>query len=331
MAIVNDADAAGVAEMRFGAGRGQLGEVFVLTLGTGVGSALFIDGVLVPNTELGHMEIRGRDAERRSAAAARIRRGLSWKAWATDLDEHLIAIDRLFSPSLFILGGGVSKNPDKFIPYLTVRVPVVPAQLRNDAGTSGRRCSRPNAEPPDSAPAGVTGLDHAGRPDRSTRPTAAPRPPRPVAGHGPPLPPSIGVPDERSRDRAGVDTVEVGASARAIWTMLDDPEALARILPGCESIVRETPDRFVAVIASKVRFMTIRSDVVATLLEADRPRHVRLQLDGSASGLGGSFNVSTPVRHRGARTEPLEGRLLRLARPRREPGRGSVAPPLPRP
>ena len=137
VAVVNDADAAGVAEMRFGAGRGQRGTVFVLTLGTGLGSALFVDGVLVPNTELGHMEIRGRDAERRSAAAARVRRGLSWKAWAADLDEHLIAIDRLFSPRLFILGGGVSKNPDKFIPFLTVRVPVVPAQLRNDAGTIG--------------------------------------------------------------------------------------------------------------------------------------------------------------------------------------------------
>jgi polyphosphate glucokinase len=135
--IVNDADAAGVAEMHFGAGVGRRGTVLVLTLGTGLGSALFVDGILVPNTELGHMEIRGRDAERRSAAAARIRRGLSWKAWAADLDEHLIAIDRLFSPNLFILGGGVSKNPDKFIPFLTVRVPVVPAQLRNDAGIVG--------------------------------------------------------------------------------------------------------------------------------------------------------------------------------------------------
>jgi polyphosphate glucokinase len=137
VAIVNDADAAGVAEMRFGAGRGRLGTVIVLTLGTGVGSAIFVDGILVPNTELGHMEIRGRDAERRSAANARIRRGLSWKAWAADLDEHLIAIDRLFSPNVFILGGGVSKNPDKFVPLLTVRVPVVPAQLRNDAGIVG--------------------------------------------------------------------------------------------------------------------------------------------------------------------------------------------------
>jgi polyphosphate glucokinase len=134
---LNDADAAGIAEMRFGAGKGIAGTVFVLTLGTGLGSALFIDGVLVPNTELGHMEIRGRDAERRSAAVARIRRGLSWKAWAGDLDEHLNAIDRLFSPNLIILGGGVSKNADRFLPYLTVRPPVVAAELRNDAGIVG--------------------------------------------------------------------------------------------------------------------------------------------------------------------------------------------------
>jgi polyphosphate glucokinase len=135
--LLNDADAAGVAEMRLGAGVGKPGVVLVLTLGTGVGSGLFIDGVLVPNLELGHMEIRGKDAERRSAAIARVRRGLSWKAWAADLDEHLIAIDRLFSPSLIILGGGVSKNADKFVPFLTVRVPIVAAQLRNDAGIVG--------------------------------------------------------------------------------------------------------------------------------------------------------------------------------------------------
>ena len=135
--VLNDADAAGLAEMRFGAGRGHGGVVFVLTLGTGLGSGMFNDGVLVPNTELGHMEIRGRDAEKRSAAAARIRRGLSWKAWASDLDEHLHAIDKLFWPNLIILGGGVSKNADKFIPRLTVRPPVVPATLRNDAGIVG--------------------------------------------------------------------------------------------------------------------------------------------------------------------------------------------------
>jgi polyphosphate glucokinase len=135
--VLNDADAAGLAEMRFGAGVGEPGVVFVLTLGTGVGSGLFNDGVLVPNTELGHMEIRGRDAERRSAAAARIRRGLSWKAWAADLDEHLAAIDRLFWPNLIILGGGVSKAPERFLPRLTVRPRVVPAKLRNDAGIVG--------------------------------------------------------------------------------------------------------------------------------------------------------------------------------------------------
>ena len=135
--IVNDADAAGIAEMRFGVGRDKPGVVIFLTLGTGVGSGVFVDGILVPNTEFGQMEIRGRAAERRSAAAARVRRGLSWKAWAQDLDEHLHRIDDLMWPNLMILGGGVSKNADKFIPRLTVRCPVVPAQLRNDAGIIG--------------------------------------------------------------------------------------------------------------------------------------------------------------------------------------------------
>jgi len=135
--IVNDADAAGVAEMRFGVGVGEMGTVFLITLGTGTGSALFSDGKLVPNLELGHMEIRGRDAERRSAAAARLKRGLSWKAWAADLDEHLLAIEKLFWPRLFIIGGGVSKRSERFIPRLTVRARVVPARLLNDAGIVG--------------------------------------------------------------------------------------------------------------------------------------------------------------------------------------------------
>jgi polyphosphate glucokinase len=135
--MINDADAAGVAEMRFGAGVGRQGTVFLITLGTGTGSALFYNGTLVPNLELGHMEIRGRDAERRSAAAARIRRGISWKAWAADLDEHLLAIEKLFWPQLFIIGGGVSKRADKFIPRLTVRAEVIPAKLLNDAGIVG--------------------------------------------------------------------------------------------------------------------------------------------------------------------------------------------------
>jgi polyphosphate glucokinase len=135
--IVNDADAAGTAEMRFGIGAGRKGVVVLLTLGTGVGSAVFVDGKLVPNTEFGQMEIRGRPAERRSASVARTRRGLSWKAWAQDLDEHLQRIEDLMWPNLFILGGGVSKNGDKFIPRLTTRTPVVAAQLRNDAGIIG--------------------------------------------------------------------------------------------------------------------------------------------------------------------------------------------------
>ena len=137
VSIVNDADAAGIAEMRFGVGAGRPGVVIFLTLGTGVGSGVFVDGTLVPNTEFGQMEIRGRPAERRSASAARVRRGLSWKAWANDLDEHLQRIEDLMWPTLFIIGGGVSKNADKFIPRLTTRTAVVPAELRNDAGIVG--------------------------------------------------------------------------------------------------------------------------------------------------------------------------------------------------
>lgn len=135
--VLNDADAAGIAEMRFGAGRGRSGTVIALTLGTGVGSAIFVDGELVPNSELGHMEIRGQDAERRSAANARIRDGLSWEEWTANLDEHLRAIHRLFWPQLFILGGGVSKDADRFVPHLTVECEVLPAALQNDAGLVG--------------------------------------------------------------------------------------------------------------------------------------------------------------------------------------------------
>lgn len=137
VSIINDADAAGIAEMRFGVGQGKPGVVIFLTLGTGVGSGVFVDGTLVPNTEFGQMEIRGRPAERRSASASRVRRGLSWKAWAMDLDEHLQRIEDLMWPTLFILGGGVSKNADRFIPRLTTRTPVVPASLRNNAGIVG--------------------------------------------------------------------------------------------------------------------------------------------------------------------------------------------------
>lgn len=152
VSIVNDADAAGIAEMRFGVGRDRPGVVIFLTLGTGVGSGVFVDGILVPNTEFGQMEIRGRAAEKRSAAAARTRRGLSWKAWTTDLDEHLDRIQQLMWPNLMILGGGVSKSADKFIPRLTVRCTVVPAQLRNDAGIIGAAIVAAGAPVPRTGP-----------------------------------------------------------------------------------------------------------------------------------------------------------------------------------
>ena len=135
--VLNDADAAGVAEMRFGAGRGVKGVVLLLTLGTGIGAAMFVDGVLVPNLELGHIEIRGKDAERRASAGARERRGLSYAEWAVLLDEYLDRVDQLVWPDLIILGGGISKRADKFIPLLTTRPPVVPAALRNEAGIVG--------------------------------------------------------------------------------------------------------------------------------------------------------------------------------------------------
>jgi polyphosphate glucokinase len=135
--LLNDADAAGLAEMTFGAGKSKKGVVIVATLGTGVGTALFIDGRLVPNTELGHIEIRGKDAERRVADRARETKGLSWKKWAANVDEYLGALERLFSPDLFIIGGGVSKKGDKFLPRLSVRAKIVPARLQNEAGIVG--------------------------------------------------------------------------------------------------------------------------------------------------------------------------------------------------
>ncbi len=135
--VLNDADAAAVAEMRFGAGKGVKGTVLVLTLGTGIGSALFVDGVLVPNLELGHIEIRGKDAERRASAGARERHALSFKEWAPVLDEYLDRIDQLIWPDLIILGGGVSKRSEKFLPLLSPRARVVPAALRNEAGIVG--------------------------------------------------------------------------------------------------------------------------------------------------------------------------------------------------
>ena len=135
--VVNDADAAGLAEMTHGAGRGQSGVVLMLTFGTGIGSALFLDGKLVPNTELGHLEIRGKDAEHRASAKVREDKDLNWKDWAVRVQEYLDHVEMLFSPDLVIIGGGVSKHPDKFLPYLSLRAHIVPAEMANDAGIIG--------------------------------------------------------------------------------------------------------------------------------------------------------------------------------------------------
>lgn len=135
--LLNDADAAGVAEMEFGAGKGQKGVVIMLTLGTGIGSALFLDGKLVPNTELGHLEIRGKDAEWRASDRIRQEEDLSWKKWGKRLDEYVQRVEYLFSPDLFIIGGGVSKKSENFLPLLNTRAKIVPAELLNDAGIVG--------------------------------------------------------------------------------------------------------------------------------------------------------------------------------------------------
>jgi polyphosphate glucokinase len=136
--VINDADAAGVAEMEFGAGKGVGGTVLLLTLGTGIGSALFIDHVLVPNTEFGHIQIRGKDAEKRASETAREEHDLSWGDWAGRVDEYLGHMEALLSPAMIIIGGGISKKADKFLPRLTgLQAKVVPAALQNEAGIVG--------------------------------------------------------------------------------------------------------------------------------------------------------------------------------------------------
>jgi polyphosphate glucokinase len=138
VSVINDADAAGLAEMRFGAGAGQKGTVLMLTLGTGIGSALFTDGILVPNTEFGHVEVRGKEAEKRASEIVREEHALSWGKWAGRVDEYLEHMEKLLSPKLIIIGGGISRKSDKFIPLLTgLRAAVVPATLHNDAGIVG--------------------------------------------------------------------------------------------------------------------------------------------------------------------------------------------------
>jgi polyphosphate glucokinase len=135
--MMNDADAAGVAEMRFGAGKGKAGVVVMITLGTGIGCAIFHDGVLLPNTELGHIEIDGNDAERLASGSTRDEEKLSWKEYGKRIQKYLRKLDALLWPDLFIIGGGVSKEADKYLPEIKVRSPIHIAQLLNSAGIVG--------------------------------------------------------------------------------------------------------------------------------------------------------------------------------------------------
>ncbi|HEX9923359.1 MAG TPA: ROK family protein, partial [Anaerolineae bacterium] len=135
--LLNDADAAGIAEMKFGAGKDHNGVVIMLTFGTGIGSAIFVDGRLVPNTEFGHMEIRGKDAEDRASDRIRKDKALNWKEWAARIDEFLQRMELLFSPDLFIIGGGVSKKYENFLHLLNTQARIVPAKMRNQAGIIG--------------------------------------------------------------------------------------------------------------------------------------------------------------------------------------------------
>jgi polyphosphate glucokinase len=135
--VLNDADAAGLAEMRYGAGRGCNGLVMMITIGTGIGTALFTRGVLVPNTELGHIEINGKEAERRASDAARQRKDMSWKEWGSRLNEYLQIMEKLFWPDRIIIGGGISKENARFFHFLDLNADVVPAQLLNNAGIVG--------------------------------------------------------------------------------------------------------------------------------------------------------------------------------------------------
>ncbi len=135
--LLNDADAAGFAEMKFGAGQDRAGVVILLTLGTGIGSAIFVNGVLVPNTEFGHLDIRGKDAEDRASDRIRKAEDLSWKEWAKRVNEYLQQMEALFWPDLFIIGGGVSKKHEKFFRYLDIKTEIVPAKTLNEAGIIG--------------------------------------------------------------------------------------------------------------------------------------------------------------------------------------------------
>jgi len=137
VAVLNDADAAGIAEMAFGAGRDRQGVVMMVTLGTGIGSALFVDGRLVPNTEFGHIIVAGEDGEKLAAASVRTAQDLSWETWSERLNAYLARLECLIAPDLIILGGGISRDHVEFFPRLRARAELVPAQLFNDAGIVG--------------------------------------------------------------------------------------------------------------------------------------------------------------------------------------------------
>ncbi len=145
VAVLNDADAAGIAEVRFGAGRDSAGVVAVITLGTGIGSALFVDGTLVPNSELGHLPLYDTEAENWAAESVREREGLSWEEYARRLQAYLDVVQRVLWPQLIIIGGGISNIADKFLPLIRLRTPIVPAQLRNHAGIIGAALFAPDS------------------------------------------------------------------------------------------------------------------------------------------------------------------------------------------
>ncbi|HET8594064.1 MAG TPA: ROK family protein [Intrasporangium sp.] len=137
VSVLNDADAAGLAELHYGAAQGEQGLVIVTTLGTGIGSALIYDGVLIPNSELGHLEMDGEDAEKLAASSIMTRDNLSWDEYVDRLQRYYSMLERLFSPDLIVVGGGISKDADMFLPRLKLRAPIVPARLRNRAGIIG--------------------------------------------------------------------------------------------------------------------------------------------------------------------------------------------------
>lgn len=137
VAVINDADAAGIAEMKFGAGKDRSDVVLLITVGTGIGTAVFVNGHLMPNSEFGHIEIRGKVAEKRASDGIRKKKELTWQDWATRFDEYLNRLNQLIWPKLIILGGGISKKFDKYQQFFTVPTEVVPAQLKNEAGLIG--------------------------------------------------------------------------------------------------------------------------------------------------------------------------------------------------